>query len=193
MRVITRFGFGEAQLSFPARDENIAVHLDKTFRGGETMDLHRIAEVFPFTDYATVRVINTSSPTKKGPFFSNLQFHLSPTEAERLLSIPTPVDETTLVLNLENGTFKANRTFSVLPEGTIALAPWVDRWAPGPPMAFGDVVSGVEVFDHVRETFTPASDVISSGILLNILEGRVMRFFIAIGPPQGVIFEKKIN
>ena len=86
MRVVTRFGFGEAESLDQAP---IAVLLDKPFLGQPKMHLEK-GEVFIFSEWAVVRVLNIMG---RG-LFSNLQFYGSRASAAARLNFPAPPDET---------------------------------------------------------------------------------------------------
>ena len=91
MRVITPYGLGDAaDFDQPVIDVVMGQGSPEP-----ALRLVRYAEAFPLTDFATVRVINLL-----GRPHSNLQFHSTRKFTQRLLTMPSPPDETTLAVDL---------------------------------------------------------------------------------------------
>ncbi|KKU91780.1 MAG: hypothetical protein UY23_C0001G0386 [Candidatus Jorgensenbacteria bacterium GW2011_GWA1_48_11] len=108
MRVITRFGFGTVNsLGYP--DSRVKVQLDEPFFGQESQILERLGEIFPWGDWAIVRVIN-SGPNS---IISNIQFYPIRGEAWEDLQKPGPSNETKFLLDLETGQTLVNHALGV--------------------------------------------------------------------------------
>lgn len=180
MRVITPFGFGEVE-KLP-ESGSITVDLEQSFLGKSSMWLDRISQVFPFTDFAVVRVLNITG----SGWFSNLQFQR---ESQPYPSVFTPPDETTFLLHVLTGHFSVDRELGILAQKFLWIQPWVDRWSVerSTPLDDGDVARAV--FDVERKR-TVGSLGIQASILLDMRAQKISRFCLMIAPPQGVVYEK---
>jgi len=189
MKAITPFGFGRVNLKereFLTNRGSVAVALETPFLGNKLMDLTR-DEVFIFSDWAAVRVLNI---TAHG-LFSNLQFYESRASAEALLTAPVPPDETILFLDLQSGRFKINHRFGVLTK-SIIIRPWVDRWAKEMTTPFELITNAREAFRKETKETAGTSGGIATVIHLDT-EGRgnILGFCLTVPPPLGVVFQKE--
>lgn len=171
MRVITRHGLGEVT-NFPREGIHLSVRLDKPVCGKNNIQLVG-EEIFLLSDYAVIRVLNITS----AGWFSNLQFWPSLEEANKMLSLFAPPDETTVVLNLEDGTFKVNRQLGLLAQDFLTLYPWVDRWAAERSAFDEDRIKAVRVFRNMKDN-TIGSTGIQATALLDVSAKKIISFYL---------------
>jgi len=193
MRVITPFGFGETvgleEKEKLEDQKSIEVILDKPFLEQTQMKLEK-GEVFLFSDWAVVRVLNV---TAHG-WFSNLQFHNSQAGAEAMLIIPTPPDETTFFLNLQSGRFKVNRNLGIVAQHSLIMKPWVDRWAEERTEIFDLISEARKAFRKEKESIAGTSEGIEAFVHLDSEGGgNILGFYLVVPSPNGVIFEKEFE
>lgn len=185
MRVITHLGLGEVE-DWPSEETQVTVLLDKPFLGENPILLSK-TEVFLLSDTVVVRVLNVTGIG----WLSNMQFHDSPMEAREFLIHPTPPDETTFFLDLKSGEFEVNRELGFVVGKVLWLQPWLDRWAPERSRYdFGDVYPAIKAFENDKKKLAGATGIHGS-MLLDIENSRLVWLYLAVAPPQGVIFEKK--
>jgi len=185
MRVVTHLGFGEVE---NLDEQHISVLLDEAFLGQNPMTLSK-EEVFLFSDWAIVKVLNI---TAHG-WFSNLQFYPSKESAEAQLSKPSPPDETTFFLDLESGRFTCNRQLGLLVKGPLWIQPWIDRWTEEQSTPFTYIHEALTAFQMAKESLAGSMGIQASALLEREGGGTVLAFYVAIAPPQGVIFEKEFK
>lgn len=193
MRVVTPFGFGETigleEKETLANQKFITVILDKPFLDQTQMRLEK-GEVFLFSDWAIVRVLNI---TAHG-WFSNLQFHDSQASAEMTLTSPTPPDETTFFLNLQSGRFRVNRDLGMLAQHSLIMKPWVDRWAEERTENFNLIAEARKAFRKEKESIAGTSGGIEAFVHLDSEGGgNILGLYLVVPSPHGVIFEKEFE
>jgi len=190
MRVITRFGFGEVT-DWEGRDPSVDVALEKAWLGKHSMTLDRVGEVFPWSEWATVRVTNM----ERFGIFSNIRFHPTREDAQRQLREPGPPNETTFFLDFVTGNAGLNRRLGRAAEHFLVLNPWLDRWAPERTKCFKELDPAVRTFAEQRENLVDGEGVCSS-LLLDVREqpqARLLWFILLVeGNMNGPIFEKKL-
>lgn len=185
VRVITPYGFGVVS-GRELATSSCEVALDEPFLNEKTLRLNPGSEIFPFDVFAVARVLNISGHG----WFSNLQFHVTRQEALSRLYLPSPPDETAFFLNFTTGKAEWNRELGVLAGSVLWMQPFVDRWAAEKTRVFDDQKEALRQFRRNRSLLYGASG-ISASLLLDVKNGAILWFFIAVAPPQGVIFEKK--
>jgi len=185
MRVITQFGFGEAE---SLEQEFIEVILDKPFLDENRIDLRK-GEVFLFSDRAVLRVLNITG----SGWFSNLQFCDS-LAAEAIVTLPTPPDETTFFLDLTKGIFRVNRRLGLFAQNSLIMKPWVDRWAREEAETFNFISEARKAFQDEKEKIAGTSGGIEAFVHLDMEGGgNILSFYLVVPLPQGVIFEKEFK
>ena len=183
MRVVTQFGFGEAE---SLNQESVAVILDEPFLDQKRMNLEK-GEIFLFSEWAVLKVLNI---TGHG-WFSNLQFYDFQASAEAMLTIPTPPDETSFFLNLQTGRFKVSRHLGILAQHSLIMKPWVDRWARERTETFNLISEAREAFRKEKESIAGTSGGIEAFVHLDSEGGgNILGFYLVVPSPNGVIFEK---
>lgn len=179
MRVITPYGLGQtADFHQPV----IEVTMDSS-SPEPALELVRYAEAFPLTDYATVRVINLL-----GRPYSNLQFHCTRRLTRRLLTMPSPPDETTFALDLAAGTFAVNRSLTT-DQPALLIRPWIDRWGEERGAPFADAVAALAAFEAELAECVGAGGIAGS-LVLDLLARRVLGFAAYTYPPAGVLVHR---
>jgi len=192
MKIITPFGFGKtvglAGVSL-ADQESITVNLDKPFLGKTKTTLEK-GQVFLFSDWAVIRVLNISGHG----WFSNLQFYGSKASAEATLAIPTPPDETTFFLNLRSGKFKVNRRLGIMAENSLIMKPWIDRWAEERTATFDSVSKARKAFREEIKRSAGTGGGIAASVHVDSAGGEnIIGFYLLVPPPQGVIRIEEFN
>ena len=182
MRVITPYGLGDAaDFDQPVIDVVMGQGSPEP-----ALRLVRYAEAFPLTDFATVRVINLL-----GRPHSNLQFHSTRKFTQRLLTMPSPPDETTLAVDLAAGTFTLNRTLpTVWP--ALLIRPWLDRWGEDRGQPFGDTAAAMAAFDAERTECAGACGIACS-LVLELPTRRVLGFAAYAYPPVGIMVHRRFS
>jgi hypothetical protein len=193
MRVVTPFGFGETvglkEKEILVNQGPITVILDKPFLNQNQVRLEK-GEVFLFSDWAVIKVLNI---TGHG-WFSNLQFYNSKADAETMLVLPTPPDETTFFLNLQSGRFGVNRHLGILAQYSLILKPWVDRWAKERTETFKYISEAREAFRKEKNSISGTSGGIEVVVHLDSEGGgNILGFYLVVPSPPGVIFEKEFE
>ena len=122
MRVVTRFGAGEADL---IKRMQIPVRLDKaTAAKGVKKLVLSPNEVWPLTNTATLSFINTGSG-----IISNCKFWSLRTEAANFVLSPSaPRNETRLLLELDRGGLIIPLGFEEQPRENLIIRSWLDKW-----------------------------------------------------------------
>jgi len=184
VKVITHFGIGSVE-KFPIEEPVATVSLQKPFLNQETITLSR-GEVFALTPWAIVRVLNISG---RG-WFSNIQFHLNSETAKQCLLLPSPPDETTFFLDLLSEDIAVNRALGILAHDFLWIKPWLDRWGQEENETFEDRELAISSFQRGKEAIAGATGVHTQA-LLDMRSKKVLWFYIAIAPPEGVIVERK--
>ncbi len=190
IRVITAFGIGTIVEGSLSGHEAIIVSLDKPF-----LDKNQIRmgekEVFPFSDWVIVKVLNVAGHG----VFSNLQFYTSKADAEVMLTLPTPPDETIFLIDLQSGGFKTNHPLGLFaqPQQSFFMRPWLDRWAKERTTETFNLISEARKAFRKEIANTAGAVGISSFIHLDSQDGNVLGFCLIVPPPHGVIFEKEFE
>ncbi len=181
MRVITHLGLGETK---NITTDPVRVELTEGFLG-ERHHLLKKGEFFLFTDRGHIHVINVRGI---GPV-SNLRFHLSGRAARHFFSVSRqPPNETIISFNLESGTAYCSQPIS--PEGGdfLILRPYIDRWAMEHSSIFKTRDEAVAAFEQERNRLG-GTEGIGSAALISPKDGELLRFYICIARPHGVIFD----
>ncbi len=179
MRVITHLGFGDSIREDP--NDMVVVRLDEPFLGVQDQ-IFRKDEMFIFTDWALLRVLNISG----GGLFSNLQFFPSQQTAQIALMSPSPPDETRFLIDLRSPDVQINQSLNSS-EDYQEIHSWVDRWAPERGTLYEDGRQAIACFDEDAARLGGATG-IQASLLIDLEKQRLLRFFIAVGPPQGTIY-----
>jgi len=191
MRIITQFGFGEANVEGGSLSgQKVMVNLDEPFQGQSQIGLWE-GECFLFSDWVIVKVLNVAGHG----VFSNLQFYASKADAEALLALPTPPDETIFLIDLQSGGFKTNHPLvglSVQFQYSFFMRPWLDRWAEERTETFNLISEARKKFRNEVESIAGAVG-ISSLIHFDRYSENVLGFCLVVPPPQGVIFKKEFE
>jgi len=185
MRVVTPHGFGEVE---SLDEQQISVTLDQVFLEQNPILLDR-EQVFLFSDWTIVRVLNI---TAHG-WFSNLQFYPSKESAEAQLSMPSPPDETRFFLDLESGRYTCNRSLGLLVNGPLEIAPWVDRWAEERSVTHRLIEEARIAFRRDKERLAGSTGIQASALLEQEGGGTILAFYLAVAPPQGVIYDREFD
>lgn len=186
-RVITPFGFGKADLD--TQEQRIPVELDVPFLGEKTRILDRRSEIFLYSSWAVVRILNISGEG----WFSNLQFYSSIEEARRISRNPAPPDETRFCLDLLEGTFEIDQSLGLLAGEAILVQPWVDRWAREETYPTEDLGNAISVFESQALSIDAVSGGILSQILLDLKNSKILRFRILVPPSLNEILNLKLS
>lgn len=193
MKVITSYGFGEIKLTEKEFSENqgtIEVILEESLPGDINRNLPK-EEIYLFSNWAIARILNISAHG----YFSNFQFCGSRAEAEAILVLPAPPDETKIFLDLQSGIFKTNHALGVLAQDSLLIRPWIDRWAKENTAIFESVNEARNVFKtEIKETAGTSGGIMA----ITHLEvenkrnmGNILGFAVIIPPPIGVAFQRK--
>ena len=185
VRVITPYGFGVIG-GHELASHSGEVTLDEPFLNEKTLRLDLVSDVFPFGNFAVARVLNIGG---HGWVF-NIQVPITRQDALSRLYLPSPPDETAFFLNFTTGKAEWNRDLGILAGNVIWMWPYVDRWAVERTRVFDDRERALRQFHRKRSLLHGASG-ISTSLLLDVENGAMLWFFVAVAPPQGVIFEKK--
>jgi len=188
MRVITRFGLGTAEDG--CATPTVEVKLDKPFLDKPFITLERASEIFPWSDWATVRVLNVDGIG----FISNIRLHLPTAWAHRYLQEPGPPNETTFFLDLTSGNGELNRELGGLAGNFVWMNPWLDRWAPERTECFEEQESAVRAFAERREQMVGGTGIACSLLLDIRRQPRVVKllwFYVLTEDSHGPVFEKK--
>lgn len=182
MRVITPYGLGETANFQPPVIE-VAMGQGSP---EPTLRLVRYAEAFPLTDFAAVRVVNLL-----GQPHSNLQFHFTWEFTRRLLTMPSPPDETTFAVDLAVGTFRLNRTLQTN-RPALLIRPWLDRWGEDRGKPFTDTAAALAAFDAELAECTGACGIACS-LVLDLPARRVLGFAAYAYPPAGILVHRRFT
>lgn len=189
MRVITRFGFGEADRY--GDGPLVEVKLDEPWLHEHSMKLHRRDEVFLWSDWATVRVLNVEG----AGFFSNIRCHPTREDAERQLRGAGPPNETTFFLDLTTGEAEVNRRLGLSARKFLLLNPWLDRWARERTWLPTRLDRAVRLFTRRRDRLVGGTGIFCP-LLLDVREqpkARLLWFTLLVeGNLEGPIFERKL-
>lgn len=179
-RVLTHLGFGCHRHTIGPMT---MVYLDDPFMGEHNHQFPN-AEVHPFTIHALLRVLQVDGV---GPI-STMQFYSSTFLMRAAMNIPAPPDESKLLLNLLTGEVQMSK--GVLRDGFVIMRPWVDRWGT-------DAYEHIDYEQNARVQFEAGGATLAgsmgiwTNVLLDLENGRLLDFFIAVAPPQGVIYRCK--
>lgn len=182
MRVITPYGLGDAA-DFDQPVIEVAMGQGSP---EPTLRLVRYAEVFPLTDFAAVRVVNLL-----GRPHSNLQFHFTREFTQRMLTMPSPPDETTFAVDLAAGTFAVNRTLQT-DRPALLIRPWLDRWGEDRGRPFADAAAAVAAFDAEHAECAGACGIACS-LVLDLPARRVLGFAAYAYPPAGTLIHRRFS
>lgn len=189
MRVITRFGFGTVEkLGYP--DSRVKVQLDEPFFGQETQVLERLGEIFPWGNWAIVRVVSTD----RNGIISNIQFYPLRGDAWEELQKPGPSNETKFLLDFETGQTLVNHELGILAQEFIVINPWIDRWAMERTELFEEEEEAITAFGERLKKVVSGAGVCAS-LLLDVrekLRPKLLWLYVLVeGNFKGPIFEKK--
>lgn len=185
MIFITPFGLGCLQKKiWERRRSTVPIKLFHAYCGKNKIELER-DEVFPFTDWACVRILNVGG----AGLISNIQFYGSREEALRELAAPTPQNETKLFIDLNAGFFETSRPVGYPDVKIIWIRPWVDRWATEYTDQFIADLIALEAFEEAKRTGGRSTCGIWVWLLVNNEKRRLMRFSLITA--DGVVFEKR--
>jgi hypothetical protein len=185
MRVLTQFGFGTV-ISPPQFRATRRVRLDQAFLGEKDQNIPHY-EVYPYTPWGVLRTLHVDGVG----LVSNLQF-LPEKPDPRLYEekLRAPANETHILFNTEDGTAYSTNALGFATEDFLVARPFIDRWSrDGSPFdveMYDDKAEAHASFDKSME-FSLGSVGISAHLLFATNEGKVLRFCIAVLPPQGTI------
>lgn len=185
IRVVTAIGLGEID---PGEHPGTlpTVHLNAPCTLEQPARVMAESEVFPFSDFALVRVVNATGVG----VISNLQFLASYAELEQAFVSPRPPDETRFALDLERGSFSQTPLgFAV--ERYLWLQPWLDRWSKemsGHQYLEREEDPTPQEFDQWQAQCGGTGGGIFCPAFLDIDDRQILRFAIAVTAPRGVVF-----
>lgn len=189
MRVLTHLGFGN--ISFRGTGF-VRVRLDTPFLGQREQRLN-LREIFDFTPWAVLRVISMRELRN----ISNLQFQPTWHSCLRLLRYNTPPDETKFAINFETGDIRVSQPLGLLAERYVVAKPYLDRWSREGPAHKVEMYEHRDVaitkFEKHQKQLAGTSGGIFCPLLMSTHDWKVLRFYIAIAPPQGVIYKEKFD
>lgn len=177
MRVLTHLGFGSMIAS---KDPAVRVELDHPFLG-KREQVFQEKEIFLFSPWALLRVLNISG----AGLFSTMQFYPSPEAAWVALGGSTPPDETKIFIDLESLCIGLNRRLHV--EDYLFVNTWVDRWGKERGESFEEEKEALSRFEEEQEHLAGAAG-IGVSVLLDIRKRKLLRLFVAVMPPPGIIY-----
>lgn len=176
-RVLTHLGFGTMIAS---KDPAVKVELDHPFFGRRGQ-IFQEKEVFLFSRWALLRVLNISG----AGLFSTMQFYPSPEAAWVALGGSTPPDETKIFIDLESLRIGFNRR--LLAEDYLLVNTWIDRWAKEMGAPFEEEGEAVSFFEEEQKCLAGAMG-IGASALLDIRKHKLLRLYLAVAPPPGIIY-----
>jgi len=184
MRVVTPCGLGNT-------DEDVdftgilEVKLDESFAGQEVHELQAGTEVFPFTEWAVVRVLNVSGVG----YISNFQFQESPINHSFPWTFPVLPDEVTFFLELTTGKLIVNQELGLLAQDFMMIRPWVDRWGRERAEVFKTREEAIAGFrKELKEVAGSAG--LSSAILIDVQNEKLLSFALFAMTVHGPIYMK---
>lgn len=196
MRVITNYGFGEApELLGFSEDDSIEVTMENPADPLGAKQVLPKNEVYEFGDYAVIRVVVVEGV---GPCSNILPFE-NQAEAWEFYEAPSPGGETRFLLDLADGTFQVSRRLGLAAGRYLRINPWLDRWArerqgnPEDDEGQDTPESSVAAFDGEVEKSGGTSGGICTNVLVDIIEGKILRFAIFAMACRGTVFDKRFG
>jgi hypothetical protein len=168
-RVITRFGFGRI-----TRKGELAsrIKLEKPSLGRKIVELNNRSEIFNFSDYAVLMVINAPQAV-----LSNVQFYQSKEKAREIFSLPWPPDQSCYLLDFEKRKFEMNfQPGLYIQEGVSWQSAWVDRWGQNEILNFPSISEAKNFLSLYLKTTGGTSCGIHFSVLLEMETRKILAY-----------------
>lgn len=179
--VITRFGFGEI---VKEGEPESKVKLDKPFSGEEIKGFDNRSEIFDFSDYAVLMVINTPQAV-----LSTVQYYPTSEKAREVLNLPWPPDQSCYFLDFKRLEFDLNfQPGLLIKEGFTWQSAWLDRWGRNDINNFSSIEEARSFLNSFRETMRSTSVGMTLSVLLAIETKKILTYIILT--EVGIVLDK---
>lgn len=180
-RVITRFGFGEIVKEGETESK---VKLDKPFLGEEIRSFDNRSEIFDFSDYAVLMVINTPQAV-----LSTVQYYPTREKAREAANLPWPPDQCCYFLDFKNLTFDLNfQPGLLIKEGFTWQSAWLDRWGRNDINNFSSINQASSFLNDYRKTMHSTSVGMTISVLLAMDDKKILAYTILT--EVGIVLDK---
>lgn len=170
-RVITRFGFGEI---IEEGQSKSSLKLDMPFLGEEIKSFDNRSEIFNFSDYAVLMVINTPQA-----MLSTAIYFPTQEKAKEIFNLHWPPDQCCYLLDFKNLTFELNfQPGLLINEGFNWQSAWLDRWGKNDIYNLSSTEEAGTFIESFRKTMLATSIGITISVLLAMENKKILSYIV---------------
>ncbi len=180
-QVITRFGFGEI---IEVSDFQSKVRLEKPFLGEEIRSFDNRSEIFDFSDYAVLMVINAPQAV-----LSTAQYYPTREKVREVLNLPWPPDQSCYLLDFEKLNFDLNfQPGLLINKGFTWQSAWLDRWGRNEIENFSSIEKARSFLNDYRKTMHSTGVGMTLSVLLAMETKKILAYVVLA--EIGIILDK---